>query len=140
MTTGDSYTNRTKPQKWESLWIKTGALQESLDKLGIIVHTWIMKEIRRSSVYTKWLKALRDHRARSIIFNRTKRLAEGNPGDAKPVGEGISEMRIDYGQGYRIYYKDTGKEIIVLLCGGDKTTQQADITNAKKIARLYEEE
>ena len=64
----------------------------------------------------------------------------GNPGDVKPVGEGISEMRIDYGPGYRVYYKDTGKEIIILLCGGDKRTQQADITEAKKIARLYEEE
>jgi len=99
-----------------------------------------MKKIRRSSVYIKWLKNLRDQRARSLIFKRTKRLAEGNPGDVKPVGEGISEMRIDYGPGYRVYFKDTGREIIILLCGGDKTTQQADIINAKKIAKLYEEE
>jgi len=99
-----------------------------------------MKKIRRSSVYTKWLKNLRDQRARSLIFKRTKRLAEGNPGDVKPAGEGISEMRIDYGPGYRVYFKDTGREIIILLCGGDKRTQQADIINAKKIAKLYEEE
>jgi putative addiction module killer protein len=99
-----------------------------------------MKEIRRSSVYVKWLKKLKDQRARSLIFKRTKRLAEGNPGDVKPVGEGVSEMRIDYGPGYRIYFKDTGREIIILLCGGDKRTQSTDIETAKKIARLYEEE
>jgi len=99
-----------------------------------------MKKIRRSSAYTKWLKNLRDQRARSLIFKRTKRLAMGNPGDVGPVGEGISEMRIHYGPGYRVYYKDTGKEIIILLCGGDKSTQQADIIKAKKIAKLYEEE
>jgi putative addiction module killer protein len=99
-----------------------------------------MKKIRRSSAYTKWLKNLRDQRARSLIFKRTKRLARGNPGDVGSVGEGISEMRIHYGPGYRVYYKDTGKEIIILLCGGDKSTQQADIIKAKKIAKLYEEE
>ena len=99
-----------------------------------------MKEIRRSSVYIKWLRNLRDTEARARIAARTKRLAMGNPGDVKSAGEGISEMRIDYGPGYRIYYKDTGREIIILLCGGNKTTQQADIDNARKIARLYEEE
>jgi len=99
-----------------------------------------MKEIRRSSVFIKWINKLRDDRAVSRILERIKRLAEGNPGDVKPAGEGISEMRIDYGPGYRVYYKDTGKEITILLCGGDKTTQQADITEAKKIARSYEEE
>ena len=99
-----------------------------------------MKDIRRSSVYIKWLKNLKDQRARSLVFTRIKRLALGNPGDVKPVGEGISEMRIDYGPGYRIYYKDTGKEIIILLCGGDKSTQQADIAAAKKIVLDYKEE
>jgi len=86
------------------------------------------------------VKKLRDDRAVAKILEKIKRLAKGNPGDVKPVGEGISEMRIDYGPGYRVYYKNTGREIIVLLCGGDKTTQQADIANAKKIARLYKEE
>jgi putative addiction module killer protein len=99
-----------------------------------------MKEIRRSSVYSKWFIGLRDNRAQYRIGVRIRRLAMGNPGDVKPVGEGISEMKIDYGPGYRVYYKDTGKEIIILLCGGDKGTQQTDITEAKKIARLYEEE
>ena len=99
-----------------------------------------MKEIRRSSVYNNWFMSLRDNRARYRILTRIRRLVMGNPGDVKPAGEGISEMRIDYGPGYRVYYKDTGREIIILLCGGDKTTQQADITKAKKIARLYKKE
>ena len=68
---------------------------------------------------------------------RIKRLAIGNPGDVKPAGEGCSEMRIDYGPGYRLYYKDTGKKIIILLCGGDKSTQTGDIENAKKLAKGF---
>ena len=73
-------------------------------------------------------------------MTRVKRLCAGNPGDVKSVGEGVSELRIDYGPGYRVYYKDTGREIILLLCGGDKSTQQEDIKRAKKIARHFEEE
>lgn len=99
-----------------------------------------MKEIRKSSVFDKWLTKLRDDRAVARIMTRINRLAEGNPGDVKPVGEGLSEIRINYGSGYRVYFKDTGKEIILLLCGGDKTTQQKDISNAKKIAKHYEED
>ena len=105
-----------------------------------IIHTQFVITIRKSSVYIKWLNKLRDPRARARIVARVKRLEEGNFGDVKPAGEGISEMRIDYGPGYRVYYKDTGNEIIILLCGGDKTTQDEDIANAKKIARLYEKE
>ena len=97
-------------------------------------------KIRRTSVYKKWIRGLRDSQARYRILTRVKRLEEGNPGDAKPVGEGISEIRIDYGTGYRVYYKSTGKEIIILLCGGDKTTQQEDISRAKQIAALPLEE
>jgi len=99
-----------------------------------------MKKVRTSSVFDKWLKKLRDGRAIACIHERIDRLASGNPGDVEPVGEGISELRIHYGPGYRVYYKDTGKEIIILLCGGDKSTQQTNIVRAKKIARLYEEE
>ena len=99
-----------------------------------------MKVIRRSNVFDTWLKKIRDSRARNRIYRRIERLADGNPGDVKPAGEGISEMRIDYGNGYRVYYKDTDREIIILLCGGDKTTQQKDIERARKIARLYLEE
>ena len=98
-----------------------------------------MKKMRPSSVFDKWLAKLRDPKAVSRILTRIKRLAEGNPGDVEPVGGGISEMRIDYGPGYRVYYKDTGKEIIILLCGGDKSSQSRDIIRAGKIARLYEE-
>jgi len=73
----------------------------------------------------------------SVSIKRIERLAEGNSGDVKPIGEGVSEMRIDYGPGYRVYYKDTGKEIIILLCGGDKSTQEADIVRAKVIDKNY---
>jgi putative addiction module killer protein len=98
-----------------------------------------MKTIRRTGEFDKWFKNLRDSRARTRILARIMRLAEGNPGDNRFLGE-ISEMRIDYGPGYRVYFKDTGKEIIILLCGGDKTTQQADIAKARYIATLPLEE
>jgi len=108
--------------------------------MWFISHNWIIKEIRRSNVFIKWFNRLRDDRAVAKILERVKRLAEGNPGDVKPAGEGVSEMRIDYGPGYRVYFKDTGREIIILLCGGDKRTQQSDINEAKKIARHYDKE
>jgi putative addiction module killer protein len=94
-------------------------------------------KIRESGVYKKWIRNLRDERARHRINARIERLKQGNSGDVKPVGEGVSEMRIDYGTGYRVYYKDTGKEIIILLCGGDKATQDEDIKQAKKIAAVF---
>ena len=97
-------------------------------------------KICESSIYRKWIRNLRDNRVRYRINARIERLKQGNPGDVKPVGEGVSEMRIDYSTGYRVYYKDTGKEVIILLCGGDKTTQQADIARAKDIAKLPLEE
>ena len=99
-----------------------------------------MKKLRRSNVFIKWLKKLKDPVGKALIVARVKRFEEGNPGDSGPIGEGLSEMRIHYGPGYRVYYKDTGKEIVILLCGGDKSTQQTDIERARKIARLYEEE
>jgi len=96
--------------------------------------------IRKTSVYKKWIKGLHDSQARYRIITRIKRLEEGNPDDCNPIGKGLIEMRIHYGPGYRIYYKDTGKEIIILLCGGDKSTQQADIARAKQIAAMPLEE
>jgi len=96
-----------------------------------------MKEMIHSDVFDKWLHKLRDSRAKFNIYKRIARLSEGNPGDVEPVGDNISELRIHYGPGYRVYYKDTGREIIILLCGGDKSTQQKDIIKAKKIAKLY---
>jgi putative addiction module killer protein len=91
--------------------------------------------IRRTSLFQQWLDELRDSRARYKILVRIKRLEGGNPGDVRPIGKGLSEMRIDYGPGYRVYYKHTGKEIIILLCGGDKSRQQADIARAKELAQ-----
>jgi putative addiction module killer protein len=78
---------------------------------------------------------LRDIRARARILARVERLATGNPGDVKPVGEGVSELRIDYGPGYRVYYTQRGREIIILLAGGDKSTQARDIKTALRLAR-----
>lgn len=96
-------------------------------------------EIIKSATFDRWLARLRDVRARTRIQMRVDRLALGNPGDVKPVGEGISEMRIDYGPGYRVYFYQSGIAIIVLLCGGDKTTQDTDIANAKTIAARWKE-
>jgi putative addiction module killer protein len=99
-----------------------------------------MAVLRKTDVFKKWMKQLRDPMAKAHIDRRIDRLARGNPGDVKPIGAGCSEMRIDYGPGYRVYYKDTGKEIIIILCGGNKTTQQEDIAMAKWLAREREEE
>lgn len=81
----------------------------------------------------KWLTGLRDQKAIARIQIRIDRLALGNPGDVRPVGSGISEMRIDYGPGYRVYFSQRGSEIVILLCGGDKTTQTSDIEKAKRV-------
>ena len=96
--------------------------------------------VRKTNEFKKWIKDLRDSRARYKINIRIKRLEKGNPGDCYPIGEGLSEMRIHYGPGYRVYFKDTGQEIIILLCGGDKSTQQQDIARAKEIANSPMEE
>lgn len=93
-----------------------------------------MMEIRKTDEYAKWLDALVDVHARARILARVERLAAGNPGDVKPVGEGVSEMRIDYGPGYRVYYKKQGRELIVLLAGGDKRSQASDIKTALRLA------
>jgi len=92
-----------------------------------------MKVIRSTAEFDGWFAKLRDARAVARITTRIARLALGNPGDVRPVGGGISEMRIDYGPGYSVYFKDTGTEIIVILCGGDKRTQDRDIEWAKEI-------
>jgi putative addiction module killer protein len=96
-------------------------------------------EIIRSEEFDDWLKRLRDLRARARVQARITRLGMGNPGDVKPVGEGISEMRIDYGPGYRVYFLKRGNVLVVLLCGGDKSTQDRDIDNAKAIAQRWKE-
>jgi len=92
-------------------------------------------EIRKTEVFVRWLDGLRDVRARARVQARIERLAVGNSGDVQPVGEGVSEMRIDYGPGYRVYFKRVGREIVILLAGGDKRTQSADIKTALRLAR-----
>ena len=94
-----------------------------------------MLDVRKTEAYVKWLDSLRDIRARAHILVRVERLIAGNPGDVKPVGEGVSELRIDYGPGYRVYYKQKGQESIVLLAGGTKPTQAKDIKTALQLAR-----
>jgi putative addiction module killer protein len=94
-----------------------------------------MIEIRKTETFTKWLDGLNDIRARARILVRIERLAQGNPGDVKPVGEGVSELRIDYGPGYRVYYKKQGQSIVILLAGGDKRTQSRNINTALRLAR-----
>ena len=98
-----------------------------------------MLEIRRTEYFDKWLSALKDGRAKAKITVRIDRFAAGNPGDVKPVGSGVSEMRIDYGPGYRVYYKQKGAELILLLMGGDKSTQEADIKSAIALAAELKE-
>ncbi len=94
-----------------------------------------MFELRKTEVYAKWLDNLRDPRARARILVRVERLAAGNPGDVRPVGRGVSELRIDYGPGYRVYFSKQDRTIIVLLAGGDKRTQSRDIETALDLAR-----
>jgi putative addiction module killer protein len=91
--------------------------------------------IRQTEVFASWLRALRDRQARSRIQIRIDRLLLGLPGDVKPVGEGVSELRIDYGPGYRVYFAQRGRELIVLLAGGDKRTQNRDIKKAIQLSQ-----
>ena len=86
-------------------------------------------------MFEVWLHDLRDAKARSKIAVRIQRLEDGNPGDVAPVGEGVSEMRIHHGPGYRVYYVNRGGELVILLCGGDKASQARDIEDAKRLAR-----
>ena len=94
-----------------------------------------MPRILKTDGFADWLDGLRDIRARARIQARIERLAAGNAGDVEPVGEGVSEMRIDYGPGYRVYFKRRGRELVILLAGGSKATQAADIKTALRLAR-----
>lgn len=94
-----------------------------------------MIEVRKTAVFVQWLDGLRDIRARARVQARIERLTSGNPGDVGPVGEGVSELRINYGPGYRVYFKKRGRELIILLAGGDKNTQAKDIKSALRLAR-----
>lgn len=92
-------------------------------------------EIRKTERFAKWIDGLRDLRARALVQARIERLALGVAGDVKPLGEGVSELRIDHGPGYRVYFKKRGKLLIVLLAGGSKRTQQRDVEEALNLAR-----
>ncbi len=96
-----------------------------------------MIEVRKTNAFLAWLRSLRDVRALARIQVRIDRLSLGNPGEVRPVGEGVSELRIDYGPGYRVYFLQMGETYILLLCGGDKSTQNNDIAKAKALAREW---
>ena len=94
-----------------------------------------MIEVRKTENFAKWIDGLQDLRARARILVRIERLAAGNPGDVKPVGEGVSEMRINYGPGYRVYFNKIGQKVVILLAGGEKKTQSKDIKTAIRLLR-----
>jgi putative addiction module killer protein len=94
-----------------------------------------MPLLRRTPTFQVWIDGLRDRRAATRVLARVARLGLGNPGDVRPVGGGVSELRIDYGPGYRVYYVQHGEEIVILLCGGDKGSQNRDIREAKRLAK-----
>ena len=98
-----------------------------------------MVDVRETEEFSDWLSALRDARAKAKILVRIARLAAGNPGDVQPVGKGVSELRINYGPGYRVYYIHRGTRYVLLLAGGDKSTQKNDIAKAKRLAAQYQE-
>lgn len=96
-------------------------------------------EIRQTDAYAQWFDGLRDRQAKARINIRIRRLSLGNPGDVKPVGQGVSELRIDYGPGYRVYFTRRGEATIILLAGGDKKTQNQDIRIAQALAAVLQE-
>jgi putative addiction module killer protein len=98
-----------------------------------MVYSALMFAVKRTDAFDGWLKGLRDSKGRTKIQARIDRLANGNPGDVGPIGEGLSELRINFGPGYRVYYARAGKTLYLLLCGGDKGSQDADIRNAHAI-------
>lgn len=99
-----------------------------------------MIEVRKTEIFSEWIDSLRDTRTRARIQARIERLAAGNPGDVEPVGEGVSELRIHLGSGYRVYFKQRGGELVILLAGGDKSTQARDIKTALRLARALSEQ
>lgn len=94
-----------------------------------------MIEVRMTREFRDWLQGLKDHQARGRIEARILRLSHGNSGDVEPIGEGVSELRIHYGPGYRVYYAQRGKVLVILLCGGSKRTQRNDIKTALRLAK-----
>ena len=99
-----------------------------------------MKTIKQTATYMTWERNLRDQRVRAIIAARIFRVANGLLGDVEPVGQGVSELRIHYGPGYRVYFQQRGNELVLLLCGGDKGSQDRDIETAKLLASQWSED
>jgi putative addiction module killer protein len=97
-------------------------------------------QIRRTELFTQWLMDLKDRQGRARILTRIDRLEEGNPGNSRSVGGGVAELKIDFGPGYRVYYIQRGELLLVLLCGGDKSTQVEDVKRAKALAARLEDE
>jgi putative addiction module killer protein len=114
-------------------------IPKNVDHQKNVAYTLHMPAVKRTDEFSTWIKNLRDARAKVKILARIDRLALGNPGDVAPVGEGVSEMRIHFGPGYRVYFVQRGEEVVVLLCGGDKASQSADIAEAKKLAANLED-
>ena len=96
-----------------------------------------MTEVFSTDVFDQWLRQLKDRQGRLRILSRIDRLAQGNPGDSKAVGRGVLELRLTFGPGYRIYYTRSGDQIVLLLCGGDKSSQQSDIAKAHQLATAW---
>ncbi|MEI6152818.1 MAG: type II toxin-antitoxin system RelE/ParE family toxin [Deltaproteobacteria bacterium] len=99
-----------------------------------------MVKIKQTEAYEEWFNSLSDGRAKARIDVRIRRMSLGNPGETRPVGEGVMELKIDYGPGYRVYYLSKGKTVVILLAGGDKKTQNKDIARAKMLAKEIQEE
>lgn len=108
-------------------------MSEDIDNAIPVPYKGQAYRLTETATFARWLGSLRDQRARARILNRLKRAAGGNFGDHRSVQGGVFEMRIDYGPGYRVYYFRRGKEVVVLLCGGDKRTQDSDIVQAKRL-------
>jgi len=113
-----------------------GNAKKGLALLHPIGYNYLVIEIRKTDVFERWLTGLRDKRAVAKINTRLRRMMLGNPGDVSPVREGVSELRIDYGPGYRVYFVKRGNEVVILLAGGDKRTQAKDIEKALDLARI----
>ena len=106
---------------------------------GILWDTFSCMEVRQTDTYRKWFESIRDKQTKFRIDIRIRRVVLGNLGDVKPVGDGISELRLDFGPGYRIYFQQKGNWVLLLLVGGDKSTQEKDILRAKQLARELED-
>ncbi|MDE2403845.1 MAG: type II toxin-antitoxin system RelE/ParE family toxin [Sphingomonadales bacterium] len=113
-------------------------MPSKLDKSPIVLHIGQAFQLAETPVFTDWLGSLRDRRAMARIVDRLKRASNGNFGDHKSVGGGVFELRVDYGPGYRVYYFQRGRELVILLCGGDKRTQDADVAQAKQLKEEIE--